>query len=207
MDVFTRPLWFIWFDIVWMVLSCLTMLRHLVSCRSHINVQGLANLFIYYELQNIFSVCRAQFPNEFRNRVTDGLKINTRLSIEFHPETDGKTKRFNTMISQTLCAFLNYPCNNCERWLIVTKFTRNNMYSKTTHTSQFFVKYSFHSPFHENLSPGWNLEDTQTRMFIVTMKQMEMIVKTEIVRAQDRQEEAVNWHQIILSSFQPEDKV
>jgi transposase InsO family protein len=86
------------FDAIWVVIDCLTKLRHFAPCSTAIDAEGLAELF----LANIFrlhglpdtivSDRGPQFASRFWKHLCNSLKIEPHLSTAFHPETDGQTE-------------------------------------------------------------------------------------------------------------------
>lgn len=68
-----------------------------------INVSGFAkmivNMVIYYHglLNSIISDCVSVFISKFWLLLCYFLAIKQKLSIAFHPQTDGQTKRHNSI--------------------------------------------------------------------------------------------------------------
>jgi len=83
------------------------------------------------------------------------MKIDTRLSTAFHPETDGQTERVNAIMEQHLRAYVSYLQDDWAYYLFLAEFAGNNLVSETTTMSPFYANLGFH--------PKWNLElDIQT---------------------------------------------
>jgi len=48
------------------------------------------------------------FTSNLWKETTGKLGIERRLSLTFHPQTDGQTERTNAIFEQYLCAYINY---------------------------------------------------------------------------------------------------
>jgi hypothetical protein len=103
---------------IWVVVDCLTKLRHFACCSTAIDTKGLAELF----RSNIFCLHRLpdtivsdhgpQFALHFWKHLYNSLKIEPCLSIAFHPEKDGQTEQTNAIMEQYLQAYVNYQEDN-----------------------------------------------------------------------------------------------
>jgi hypothetical protein len=70
--------------------------------RNHVwKLHGLHN--------SIISDCRPQFAAAFMKELNKLLRITTKLSMAYHPQTDGQTERMNQEIEQYLCRGLYTP--------------------------------------------------------------------------------------------------
>jgi hypothetical protein len=135
------------FDAIWVIVDRLTKLRYFAPCSTAIDAEGLAELF----LSNIFrlhglpdtivSVRGPQFASRFWKHLCNSLKIEPRLSIAFHPETDGQTEQTNAIMEQYLRAYVNYQQDDWVQFLPMAEFATNNHVSETTGISPFFANY------------------------------------------------------------------
>ena len=82
------------------------------------------------------------------------LKIKPRLSIAFHPETDGQTENANKDIKRYLRNFVNYVQDDWLDWLPMAEFAANNTKSSAIGTSPFFANYGFYSKMSFDFEPG-----------------------------------------------------
>ena len=67
-----------------------------------------------------------QFAAEFMKELNDILGIKTKLSMAYHPQTDGQTEWVNQEIKQYLRLFVSHRQNNWPEWIAGTEFTYNN---------------------------------------------------------------------------------
>ena len=68
------------------------------------------------------------------------LKIEGNPSTAYHPQTDGQTKRFNSLIEQYLQLYTNHPQNDWVEWLALAEFAHNQKMSATGF-SPFMLNY------------------------------------------------------------------
>ena len=54
------------------------------------------------------------------------LEIETKLSMSFHPQTDGQTERMNQKLEQYLRFFVDHRQKNWPEWLASAEFAINN---------------------------------------------------------------------------------
>jgi len=60
------------------------------------------------------------------------LEIKTKLSMAFHPQTDGQTERMNQELEQYLHLFIDHCQEQWPEWLGTAEFAYNNkMHSGT----------------------------------------------------------------------------
>ena len=100
-------------DAIWVVVDRLTKQRHLVPYTLTVDAKDLANLFVQWVFrlhglpETITSDCGPQFAAHFRGRLYECLQIDRCMSTAFHPQTDGQTERFNSVMEQYLRSYVN----------------------------------------------------------------------------------------------------
>ena len=57
--------------------------------------------------EDIIMDCGPQFVSEMMRELNKLLRIETKLSMAFHPQTDGQTERTNQEVEQFLRLFVN----------------------------------------------------------------------------------------------------
>ena len=67
-----------------------------------------------------------------------------KLSIAFYSQTDGLTKRQNSMIKAYLWAFVNFEQNDWARLLPIAEFAYNNAKNASTGYTPFELNYGYH---------------------------------------------------------------
>ena len=82
-----------------------------------------------------------QFVAGLMRELNKMLEIETKLSIAYHPETDGQTERTNQELEQYLRIYVNHRQNNWAEWLAMAEFAFNNKVHTVTKSSPFQVNY------------------------------------------------------------------
>jgi hypothetical protein len=59
------------------------------------------------------------FILKFWQALTAKIRIKTKLSTAFHPQTDGQTERINQNMEQYLRCYVNYEQDNWVEWLLI----------------------------------------------------------------------------------------
>jgi len=62
------------------------------------------------------------------------LGIQSKLSMAFHPQTDGQTKRINQELEQYLRMFIDHRQEQWPEWLGTAEFAYNNKAHSSTQT-------------------------------------------------------------------------
>jgi len=138
------------YDTVCVVVDRVTKQRHLIPCTMTITAEELGTLFCdrvfrYHGLpETIVSDRGPQFASHFWRHLCSCLKIDTRLSTAFHPQTDGQTERVNVVVEQHLQAYVTYLQDDWVDYLFLAEFAGNNQVSDTTTMSPFFANCGFH---------------------------------------------------------------
>jgi len=70
------------------------------------------------------------------------LEIQTKLSIAYHPQTDGQTERINQKLEQYLRVFIDHRQEQWLDWLEMAEFVYNNKIHTATKILPFKANYS-----------------------------------------------------------------
>jgi len=96
------------FDGIWVVVDRLSKMRHFIPCHTPIDALGLVELFLREVVRlhglplTVVSDQGPQFASAFWQQMYSRLGIDQRMSIAFHPQTDGQTERINASMEQYL---------------------------------------------------------------------------------------------------------
>ena len=77
-------------------------------------------------LQSIISDRDKLFTSKFWNTWTNQLGTKVKLSMAYHPQADGQTKRTNQTLEQYLRHYVNFKQNNWIDLLPLAEFAYNN---------------------------------------------------------------------------------
>ena len=107
------------YDSILVVVNRLTKMVHFIPTIEKTLVKGLARLFrdniwkLHGLPESIISDRRPQFTAGLMKELNKMLGIKSKLSMAFHPQTDGQTERVNQKLEQYLRMFINY---RQEQW-------------------------------------------------------------------------------------------
>ena len=86
----------------------------------------------------------SQFTSDVWEALCKRLRIDTRMSTGYHPQTDGQTERFNAVMEHYLRAYVNYMQDDWAQWLPGAEFSSNNTESSSTLASPFMANSGQH---------------------------------------------------------------
>ena len=93
-------------------------MSHFVVTTEKTMAEGLARLFrdnvwkLHGLPESVISDRRLQFAAGMMKELNKMLGIETKLSMAYHPETDGQTERTNQKLEQYLRMYVNHRQNN-----------------------------------------------------------------------------------------------
>jgi len=92
--------------------------------------------------ESIISDKGVQFAVGMIKELNNLLGIQTKLSMAYHPQTDGQTEKMNQKLEQYLRVFINHRQEQWPDWLGIAEFAYNNKIHTATKTLPFKVNYS-----------------------------------------------------------------
>ena len=149
------------YDSIFVVVDRLTKMAHFISCKKTSSSEDTTRLFLdnvycYHGLpDDIVSDQGTQFVSKFWRSLFDILKVEIKLCLAFHPQTDGQTERVNQVLKQYLRCNINYQQDNWTEYLPLAEFAYNNTLHASTQKTSFFSNYGYH-PKLDLLSPSMN---------------------------------------------------
>ena len=93
-------------------------MSHFVMTTEKTAVEGLVRLFrdnvwkLHGLLESVISDREPQFAAGLMRELNKILRIETKLSMAYHPETDGQIERTNQELEQYLRMYVNHRQNN-----------------------------------------------------------------------------------------------
>jgi len=109
--------------------------------------EGLARLFrdnmwkLHGLPESIISDKGPQFMAGIMQELNRMLRIKSKLSTVFHPQTDGQTERVNQELEQYLRMFIDHRQEQWPDWLGMAKFAYNNKVYSSTKMLPFKANY------------------------------------------------------------------
>ena len=119
-------------DAILVVCNRLLKMTHFVAMTEGTLAEGLArllqdNVWKLHGLPESVVLDRGpQFAAELMKELNRMLGIKTKLSMAFHPQTDGQTERMNQELEQYLQFFIENRQKDWPEWLAAAEFTVNN---------------------------------------------------------------------------------
>ena len=174
------------------------------------------NVWKYHDLSEFLTFDRdIQFIFDVFKHLCQMLKIDVRLSIAYHPETDEQTKRFNAVVKHYLRAFCNYMQNDWTKWLFDAKFFVNNASFVNTLASPFLANYeqNFRLNFEFLVSLSIDLiaqsraQLIDVENFVKKMKELIERLRDEMLVAQVIQKANANAHRRFNFRYLVDDQV
>src|ERR1700709_2142240 len=81
------------------------------------------------------------FALEIWNEMTQPIEIDRRLSMAFHTQTDGQTKRTHGILEPYLKGYNNHQQDDYTELLATTEFEYNYSHQETINVSPFYANY------------------------------------------------------------------
>jgi len=134
-------------DSIFVVYNRFSKMSHFVAMTEKTMVEGLARLFrdhvwkLHELSESVISDRRPQFAVGLTKELNKMLGIETKLSIAYHPQTNGQTERINQELEQYFRMYVNHRQNNWAEWLATAEFAFNNKVHTVTKMSPFQVNY------------------------------------------------------------------
>jgi len=86
----------------------------------------------------------AKFSGEFWESLSKMLGVKRRMSMEYHPQTDGHTERTNQVLEGYLRTFFNYDQDDWLPLFPLAEHAYNHLATNAHKMTPFFANYSFH---------------------------------------------------------------
>ena len=138
------------YDSILVIIDRLLKMVHYKPVKVTIDAPVIGEVIINVVVQHhglpnsIISDRGAIFTSKFWSSLCYFLGIKWRLSIVFHPQTDGQTERQNSTMEAYLRAFVNFEQNDWARLLPMAEFAYNNAKNASTGHTPFELNCGYH---------------------------------------------------------------
>ena len=135
------------YDSILVVVDRLTKIAYFIPTMKKTLAEGLARLFrnnvwkLHGLPESIISDRGPQFIAGLIKELNKMLEIKSKLSMAFHPQTDGQTERVNQELEQYLRIFIDHKQEQWPEWLGMAEFAYNNKAHSSTKTLLFKANY------------------------------------------------------------------
>jgi len=176
-------------DAILVVCDKLSKMTYFVATTEGISVEGLARLFrdniwkLHGLPESMVSDKGPQFVVELTKELNRMLGIETRLSMAFHPQTDGQTERMNQELEQYLWFFVDHRQKDWLEGLASAEFAVNNKVYLATKMSLFITNYSRELRMGGDIRKKGKVE--KATEFVERMKKVQEEARAALKKAQE----------------------
>ena len=177
------------YDSILVVCDRFSKMSHFMVITEKTIAEGLARLFrdnmwkLYGLLESVILDRGPQFAAGLTKELNKMLGIETKLSMVYHPQTDGQIERTNQELAQYLRMYVNHRQNNWLEWLATAEFTFNNKVHTVTKSSPFQVNYG------RELRMGFDIrkkgKNEKAEEFARKMKERHEEARAALVKSQE----------------------
>jgi len=176
-------------DAVLVVCDRLSKMMHFVATTEGTTAEGLARLFrnnvwkLHRLPESVVSDRGSQFAAELTKELNKMSGIQTKLSMAFHPQTDGQTERMNQELEQYLRFFIEHRQKDWPEWLAAAEFAINKKAHTVTKVSPFMANYRKEMRMGGNIRKKEKVESAME--FVKRMKKVHEEVEAALRKTQE----------------------
>jgi len=199
------------YDSILVVCYQLTKMAHFIPMTEKMSAKGLAVLFwdhvwkLHGLPESIVSNRGAQFAAGLMKELNGMLGIEMKLSMAFHPQTDGQTEHANQELEQYLRMFVDYHQEQWPDWLGTAEFAYNNKVNSFTKVLPFMANNG------QNPRMGFEMRKKgkvlRTEEFAAKMKEIQEEAQAALRKAQEEMKKQVDWHRGEVEEYKVGDMV
>jgi len=144
---------------IMIVVDQFTKMAHFIGLHENATAKDVAHTFLreVWKLHGlpteIISDMDAKFSSEFWESLCKMIGVKRRMSMAYHPQTDGQTERTNQVLEGYLQTFVNYDQDAWYQLLQLAEHAYNNSATNAHKMTLFFANYGFH-PQTERMKEG-----------------------------------------------------
>jgi hypothetical protein len=135
------------YDSIWVIMDRLTKVVHFIPVKTTYSELQLAELYmsmivyLHRVPKKIMSDRGTQFTSKFWKRLHETLDTQLRFSSNYHPQTDGQSKRVNQILEDMLRAYALQYGRSWDKGLPYAVFSYNNSYQESLKMAPFEMLY------------------------------------------------------------------
>ena len=198
-------------DLILVVCDRFSKMSHFVVTTEKTTAEGLVRIFrdnvwkLHRLPESVISDRVPQFAAGMMKELNKMLGIETKLSMAYHPETDGQTERTNQELEQYLRMYVNHRQNNWAEWLATAEFAFNNKIHTATKMSPFQVNYG------REPRMGFDIrkkgKNKKAEEFVKEMKERHEEAKAALVKSQEEMKRQADRNRKEAEEYRVGDKV
>jgi hypothetical protein len=134
-------------DSIWVIVDRLEKVAHFIQVRTNYTGAKLAELYMTWIVclhgvpKKIVCDRGSQFTSQFWKNLHESLDTQLNFSSDYHPQTDGQTKRTNQVLEDMLRACALKHGGSWDKSLPYAEFSYNNSYQASLKMSPFEALY------------------------------------------------------------------
>ena len=138
-------------DTILVIMNQFTKMIRLKATMINISLEGIAKIYrdeiwkLHRVPRTILSNQGPQFTSKFMEEFTKVLGTKRKLSMAYHPQTDGQMERINQEIGTFLQHYVNYQQDDWTDWLATAEFSYNNKKHAATGKTPFELNFGRHT--------------------------------------------------------------
>lgn len=125
------------------------------------------------------------FTSRFWQELFRQTGTTLRMSMPYHPETDGQTERVNQCMGTFLRCFVHSCPKKWSSWLPLAEYWYNTTWHRALRKSPFHVLYG-HEPRHWGIEAVSAMSVSDLNIWISERKEMTELIRMHLLRARDR---------------------
>ena len=137
------------FDTILTIVDQFSKEVELIPCTKTCSALDMAKLFMYNVWEHhglphsITSDQGPQFAAQVMQEINKALSISTKLSMSFHPQTDGQTEIVNKEVQKFLWIYCFEKQDQWANWLAIAQFSINSKKHTSTKVTPFEATWSY----------------------------------------------------------------
>ena len=138
-------------DTILVIMNQFTKMIRLKATMINISLEGIAKIYrdeiwkLHRVPRTILSNQGPQFTSKFMEEFTKVLGTKRKLSMAYHPQTDGQMERINQEIGIFLQHYVNYQQDDWTDWLATAEFSYNNKKHAAIGKTPFELNFGRHT--------------------------------------------------------------
>jgi transposase InsO family protein len=163
-------------------------MAHFALTTDNVDAEGTVALFLKHVFalhglpDDVVSDQGVTFTAKFTQEVLKALKVQQKLSIAYHPQTDGQTECTNAILEQYLKCYIDYQQSDWSTLLPLAEFAYINTSQSSTQVTPFFANMGYQLLFSVTV-PRTSKTNQSTTDWIQELKDLHADLKFNIQMA------------------------
>jgi hypothetical protein len=181
------------YDAIAVFVDMLTKMVHFAPTYTDCSARDVARLFNdtvfkHHGLPSeLISDRDPRFTSKFWTELTRLLGTKLKMSIAFHPQTDGQTERSNRVLEDYLRHYISPSQDYWDEWLPQAEFSVNNVWQESIKNTPFMLNFGQQPRSSLNESGGREVRVPQASNFAKTLEENLARAKASLLAARSRQ--------------------